>query len=54
MKLKEAGLTQKEYAEKNGEDAFALKVAEISDHPEIIQIAKKNLAARENLASIGL
>lgn len=52
-KLKEKGLTQKKYNEANGEDAFDSKVIEIADHPEIVKMAKKNLAARESLANIG-
>ena len=53
-KLKEKGLTQKSYAEANGEDAFASKVAELAEHPEIVKVAKKNLATREGLASISI
>lgn len=53
-KLKEKGLTQKSYAEQNGEDAFMSKVVELADHPEIVKVAKKNLETREGLASIGL
>ncbi len=53
-KLKEKGITQKQYAEQNGEDAFMSKVIEIADHPEIVKVAKKNLATREGLASISL
>lgn len=53
-KLKEAGMSQKAYDEKNGEDAFASKVIELADHPEIAKVAKKNLATREGLASIAL
>jgi hypothetical protein len=54
LKLKEKGLTQKEYAASNGEDAFTAKVIELADNPEIIKIAKKNLATREGLANISL
>ena len=53
-KLKEKGFTQKQYAEANGEDAFMAKVIELADHPEIVKVAKKNLATREGLASIAL
>lgn len=53
-KLKEKGLTQKQYAEANGEDAFMSKVIELADHPEIVKVAKKNLATREGLAGITL
>ena len=53
-KLKEKGLTQKSYAEAHGEDAFAAKVAELADHPEIVKVAKKNLSTREGLASISI
>lgn len=51
-KLKEKGLTQKKYNEANGEDAFDSKVIELADHPEIVKMAKKNLAARESLAGL--
>jgi len=51
-RLKEKGLTQKQYAEENGEDAFMSKVVELADHPEIIKAAKKALAARQGLAEI--
>ena len=53
-KIKEAGMTLKAYAEKNGEDAFMSKVIEISDHPEIVKAAKKNLAIKEGLSNIAL
>lgn len=53
-KLKEQGLTQKKYAEANGEDAFDEKVAALSEHPEIVKVAKKNLKAREELASLSV
>ena len=53
-KLKEAGTTQKAYDAEKGEDAFASKVIELADHPEIVKVAKKNLATREGLASIAL
>ena len=49
-KLKEMGLTQKTYLEKNGEDAIKIKVAELADHPEIIKAAKKALAERKKIA----
>ena len=52
-KLKEKGLTQKKYNEANGEEAFESKVIELADHEQIVKVAKKNLAARENLASLG-
>lgn len=53
-KLKEAGMTQKAYDEKNGEDAFASKVIELADHPEIVKVAKKNLSTRAGLADIAI
>jgi hypothetical protein len=52
-KLKEAGMTKKSYNEANGEEAFESKVIELSEHPEVVRVAKKNLAARENLAGLG-
>jgi hypothetical protein len=53
-KLKEKGITQKQYAEQHGEDAFMSKVAEFADHPEIVAVAKKNLETRGGLASIAI
>lgn len=52
-KLKEKGLTQKKYNEANGEDAFDSKVIELASHEQIVKLAKKNLAAREQLAGLG-
>ncbi len=48
-KLKEMGTTQKLYLEKNGEDAIKIKVAELSEHPEIVKAAKKTLAERQKM-----
>lgn len=49
-KLKEMGVTQKQYLEKNGEDAIKIKVAELAEHPEIVKAAKKALAERAKIA----
>ncbi len=53
-KLREAGTTQKAYIEQQGEDAFNSKLEEVAKHPEIIKLAKKNLAARASLVDITL
>lgn len=52
--LKKQKMTQKEYAAANGEDAFDNKVAVLAEHPEIVKVAKKNLKAREELASLSV
>ena len=49
-KLKEMGMTQKVYLEKNGEDAIKIKVAELAEHSEILKAAKKALAERAKVA----
>lgn len=49
-KIKDAGMTQKEYLEKNGEDAIKAKIEELSEHPKIIEAAKKALAQRQKMA----
>ena len=48
-KLREAGMTQKQYAEKHGEDAYASKIVELADHEAIQKAAKKTLQDREKL-----
>jgi len=53
-KIKEAGLTQKDYLEKNGENAIKDKVIELADNPKIVDLAKKNLAQREKMAEGGV
>lgn len=52
-KIKEAGMSQKDYVEKNGENAIKDKIIELADHPEIVKAAKKALAEREKMAGIG-
>jgi hypothetical protein len=49
-KLKDAGVSQKAYKEANGEDAIALKVAELAEKPEVIKAAKEAIKAREKQA----
>lgn len=49
-KIKDAGMTQKEYLEKNGEDSIKAKIEELSGHPKIIEAAKKALAQRQKMA----
>jgi len=48
-KIKEKGMTQKEYLEKNGEDSIKELVAQISENPKIVEAAKKNLKLRESI-----
>lgn len=52
-KIKEADMTQKQYLEKNGENAIKDKVIELADNEAIVKLAKKNLAEREKMASLG-
>ena len=49
-KLKEMGMTQKAYLEKNGEDAIKIQVAELSENPEVVKAAKKALVERAKMA----
>lgn len=51
-KIKEQGMTQKEYLEKNGEDAIKEKIIELAEHPEVVKAAKKALAEREKMADL--
>lgn len=53
-KLKEAGISQKDYLEKNGPDAIKSKVIELADNPQIVAAAKKALAERNKMADIEL
>lgn len=52
-KIKEAGMTLKEYKEKHGEDNFNSKVIEISENPKVVDAAKKALKEREKMANLG-
>ena len=52
-KIKEAGLSQKDYLEKNGENAIKDKIIEFSEHPKIVAAAKKALADREKMDGLG-
>jgi len=53
-KLKEQGISQKEYLEANGENAIKDKVVALADHEKIVEAAKKALAEREAMAGIEL
>ena len=53
-KIKEAGLTQKEYLEKNGENAIKDKIVELAENDAVVKLAKKNLAEREKMADIDI
>lgn len=53
-KLREMGVTQKEYLAANGEDAIKSKIAEIENHPKIVEAAQKALAERAALGAIDL
>ena len=53
-KLKEAGISQKDYLEANGENAIKDKIVELSEHPQIVDLAKKNLEERAKVADVKL
>lgn len=53
-KLKEQGISQKDYLEANGENAIKDKVVELAEHPKVVEAAKKALAEREAMAGIDL
>lgn len=53
-KLKEQGISQKDYLEKNGEDAIKSKVIELADNPKIVEAAKKAIAEREKMGDVKL
>lgn len=53
-KLKEQGISQKDYLEANGENAIKDKVVELAEHPKIVEAAKKALAEREAMSGIEL
>jgi len=48
-KIKEKGLTQKQYTEEHGEDAIKELVAKVAENEQIVKLAKKNLADRESI-----
>jgi hypothetical protein len=54
MKLKEKGISQKDYLAEKGEDAIKLKIMELIDNPQIVAAAKKSLAERAKMASVEL
>lgn len=53
-KLKEQGISQKDYLAANGENAIKDKVVELAEHPKIVEAAKKALAEREAMSGIEL
>lgn len=53
-KLKEMGMSQKDYLAANGEDAIKNKVVELAENPQIVAAAKKALAEREKMTAIEL
>lgn len=53
-KLREKGISQKDYLAANGEDAIKIKIAELSENPKIVAAAKKALAEREKMADVDL
>lgn len=53
-KLKEMGISQKEYLAANGENAIKDKVIELADNPKIVAAAKKALAERDKMTGIEL
>lgn len=52
-KIKESGKTLKEYKEANGDDSINEKIMEVAENPKIVEVAKKNLKQREQLADLG-
>ena len=53
-KLKEQGGTQKAYDEQNGKGAFAAKVIEVAAMEQVIELAKKRLDERAQMANVSL
>lgn len=53
-KIKAAGMSLKDYKEKNGEDAIENKVIELSEHPKIVEAAKRALREREKLVDLSI
>jgi hypothetical protein len=52
VKIKEQGMTQKEYLEKNGDSAIKDLIVKIAEDEQIVKLAKKNLAERAKMDSI--
>jgi len=48
-KIKEQGMTQKEYKEQKGDDAITKRVDELWQHEKVIELARKRLAEKEEL-----
>jgi hypothetical protein len=53
-KLKEQGVSQKDYLAANGENAIKDKIIELADHPKIVEAAKAALKRREGLDGLDL
>lgn len=53
-KLKEQGISQKDYLAANGENAIKDKIIELADHPKIVEAAKAALKRREGLDGLDL
>lgn len=53
-KLKEKGISQKDYLAQHGENAIKDKVIALADNPAIVEAAKKALAERAQMADIEL
>ncbi len=53
-KLKEMGVTQAAYLEKNGPDAIKEKIIELAEQPAVVEAAKKALAEKDKIAGITL
>lgn len=51
-KIKEEGMTVKEYKEKNGEEAVNELVETVSQYEKVIEVAKKRLAERDEIADL--
>ena len=52
LKIKEKGMTQKEYLEKNGDNSIKDLIVKIAEEEQIVKLAKKNLAERSKMDSI--
>jgi len=53
-KLKEMGVTQKAYAEENGEDALKIKIAEVAEMEAVLAKAAENLERRAKIDDLTL
>ena len=55
--IRQKGMTKKAWIEaqgENGEQAFKDKVVELSEHEQIVKLAKKNIAERSKMADLSV